>query len=145
MRVLVLNAGSSSLKVSLVDADEGDRVLADEVRRCQRLQSGHVACAREHDVRVAIQVGARPLPDPHPARAVRDRIVHGEVVERGLLARDDHVDVVVAAEAVVRHREQAVRVRREVHADDLRLLVHHVIDEAWILVREAVVVLSPHV
>ncbi len=64
---------------------------------------------------------------------------------RGLLAGDDDVDVVAAAQAVVGDREQAVGVRRQIDADDLGLLVHHVIDEARILVREAVVILPPDV
>ena len=61
------------------------------------------------------------------------------------LAGDDHVDVVAAAQAVVRHRQQRVGVRRQVHPDDVGFLVHHMVEEAWILVGEAVVVLLPHV
>jgi hypothetical protein len=76
---------------------------------------------------------------------VEDRVLHREVVQRRLLAGDDHVHVVTAAKAVVGDREQAVRVRGQVDTDDLRLLVHDVVDEAGILVREAVVVLPPHV
>ena len=69
----------------------------------------------------------------------------GEEVERRLLAGDDDVDVVPAAQAVVGDREQAVCVRRQVDADDLGLLVHDVVDEARVLVREAVVILPPDV
>ena len=45
----------------------------------------------------------------------------------------------------VADREQRVGVRREVDPDHLRLLVHNVVDEAGILVREAVVILPPDV
>jgi hypothetical protein len=76
---------------------------------------------------------------------VRDRLVHRREVQRGLLAGDDHVDVVAAAQAVVSDREQAVGVGREVDPDDLRLLVDDVVDEARVLVREPVVALAPHV
>jgi hypothetical protein len=76
---------------------------------------------------------------------VDDGLVHRQVVEGGLLARDDHVDVVAAAEAVIADREQGVRVRGQVDTDDLGLLVHDVVDEAGILMREAVVVLAPDV
>jgi hypothetical protein len=76
---------------------------------------------------------------------VRDRFLHRQVVKGGLLARHDEVHVVAAAQAVIGDREQGVRVGREVDADDLGLLVHDVVDEARILVGEAVVVLSPHV
>ena len=82
-------------------------------------------------------------PDPDAPRAVRDGLVDGQIGERRLLARHDHVDVVLAAQAVVRYREQGIGVRREVDTDDLRLLVHHVIDEAGVLVRKPVVVLPP--
>jgi len=55
-------------------------------------------------------------------------------LQRGLFSRNDHVDVVAAAQAVVGDGEQRVGVGRQVHAHDLGLLVDHVIDEARILV-----------
>jgi hypothetical protein len=106
---------------------------------------GHVAGAGEHDIGLRTSVARGPIPNSDPARAVRDRLVHRQEVQRGLLAGDDHVDVVAAAQAVVSDREQAVAVGREVDPDDLRLLVDDVVDEARVLVREPVVVLAPHV
>ena len=131
------------------DVDEADaqvgQPLAQDRRGGQRLERRDVAGAAEHDVGILAVVVARPLPDAEAARAVRDRLVHRQVVERRLLAGHDHVDVVAAAQAVVADRQQAVRVRRQVDADDLGLLVDHVVDEARVLVREAVVVLAPDV
>ena len=71
--------------------------------------------------------------------------VHRQPLRRRLLAGDDDVDVVAAAQAVVGDREQAVGVGRQVDADDLGLLVDDVVDEAGVLVAEAVVVLPPDV
>ena len=99
----------------------------------------------EHDVGFAAAVGARPLPDAHAGGAMAHRLVHREPHRRRLLARDDDVHVVAAAQAVVGHAEQAVRVGRQIDANHLRLLVDDVIDEAGVLVREAVVVLAPDV
>src|SRR5438128_8736261 len=48
-----------------------------------------------------------------------------------------------AAQTMIRHREQTVCVRRQIDADDVRFLVHHKVNEAGILVAEAVVVLAP--
>ena len=62
-----------------------------------------------------------------------------------MLARHDHIDVVAASQAMIHHRQQAIRVGRQVDAHDLRFLVDHVVDESRILVREAVVVLTPDV
>jgi hypothetical protein len=45
---------------------------------------------------------------------------------------------------MVGNRQQSVGVRRQVHPDDLGLLVDHVVDEPGILVGESVVVLPPH-
>ena len=119
--------------------------LAQDRRRGERLERRHVAAARHHDVGLLAVVVRRPVPDADSAGAVGDRVLHRQELERGLLAGDDDVDVVAAAQAVVGDREEAVRVRRQVDADDLRLLVHDVVDEAGILVREAVVVLAPDV
>ena len=120
--------------------------LAREDRRGgDGLERRHVAGAGQHHVGLCAFVAARPVPHADPARAVRDRLLHRQVVQRGLLAGDDHVDVVAAAQAVVGDRQQAVGVGRQVHAHDLRLLVDHVVDEAGVLMGEAVVVLAPHV
>ena len=82
-----------------------------------------------------------PLGDADAARAMQYGIVHGQPVR--LLAGHDQVDVVVRTPAAVGHREQAVSVGRAVNADDLGLLVDHMVHEAGILVREPVVVLAP--
>ena len=66
-----------------------------------------------------------------------------EPLRRGLLAGDDDVDAVLAAQAMVGDLEQRVGVRRQIDADDVGLLVDDMIDEAGVLVAEAVVVLAP--
>ena len=109
----------------------------------RRLQRRDVAAAGHHDVRLAALVVAGEVPDPDPARAVEDRLVHRQPVRRGLLAGHDDVHVVAAAQAVVGHRQERVRVGRQVDPDHVGLLVHHVVDEARVLVAEAVVVLAP--
>ena len=75
---------------------------------------------------------------------MRNRLVHGEPLRRRLLAGDNQIDVVAAAQAVVGDREQRVRIGRQIDAHHVGLLVQQVIDEARILVREAVVILPPH-
>ena len=121
------------------------QVLAQQGHRGQRFQRRDIPRARHHHVGQAVAVAAGPVPDAGAARAVDDGGFHFQVVELGLLAGHDHVHVVAAAQAVVGDREQAVGVRRQIDADHLRLLVHHVVDEAGILVREPVVVLPPDV
>ena len=120
-------------------------VLAQQRGRGERLERRDVAAAAEDDVGLAALVGRRPLPDAHAPGAVDDRLVDRQVVERRLLAGDDHVDVVARPQAVIGHREQRVGVRRQVDADHLRLLVDDVVDEPRVLVGEAVVILSPDV
>ena len=119
---------------------------AQQIDGGQRLQRRHVAAAGHHHVGLAALVVARPLPDADAGGAVLDRpppcVSH---CGAGCLPATIDVDVVAAAQAVVGDREQAVRVGRQVDADDLGLLVDDVIDEARILVREAVVVLPPDV
>ncbi len=118
-------------------------VLAEQLHRRQALQRGHVAAAGHDHVGLAALVVAGPLPDADAGRAVLDRLVHGQPLRRRLLAGHDQVDVVAAAQAVVGHAQQRVGVRRQVDADDLRFLVHDVVDEAGVLVAETVVVLAP--
>ena len=64
---------------------------------------------------------------------------------QGVFSRNDDVDVMPAAQAMIEDRQQAVGVGRKVHAHDIGLLVDDVVEEARILVREAVVILLPDV
>ena len=93
------------------DVDDADlqvgQVLAEEVDGGQRLQRRHVAGAGHDDVGLAAVVVARPVPDADAARACRSASSIVEPVRRRLLAGDDDVDVVAAAQAVVGDREQA--------------------------------------
>ena len=143
----MLGVGLQAHQVDDVDHPHGQigKMLAQQRRGGNRLQRRDVPGAGQHDVGLAAVIGGRPLPDPQPAGAVRDRLVHRQVVQRRLLAGDDHVDVVAGAQAVVGDREQAVGVGRQVDADDLGLLVDDVVDEPRVLVGEAVVVLAPDV
>ena len=74
-----------------------------------------------------------------------DCLLHGQPLGRGLLTRNNDIGVVPAPQAVVRHREQRIGVRRQIDADDLGLLVDHMVDETRVLVAEAVMVLPPDV
>ena len=61
-----------------------------------------------------------------------------------MFARDHDVDVMPAAQAVIHHRQQTVRIRRQINAHDFGFFVEDMIDEAGILVREAIVILPLH-
>ena len=74
-----------------------------------------------------------------------DRLVHRQPLRGRLFACDDDVDIVAAAQAVIGHRKERVRVRRKINADDLCFLVYNVIDEPRVLVAESVVILPPDV
>ena len=69
--------------------------------------------------------------------------VHVQPLRGGLLAGDDDIDVVAAAQAMVGDGQQSIRVRREIDPDDFTLLIHDVVDEAGILVAEPIVILPP--
>ena len=120
-------------------------VLADKVHRRECFERGHIATARHHHIGLAALVVAGPFPDADAGAAMLDRLVHRQPHRRGLFAGDDHVDVIAAAQAMVGDGEQAVRIGRQIDAHDFGFLVHDVVDEAGILMREAVVVLAPDV
>ena len=93
------------------------QMLAEDVRGGEHLDGRHVPRTGEHDVRFCLLLGvaavvARPGPDPRAACAVQDRVVDVQPLRRRVLAGDDHVDVVAAAQAVVCDRQQAVGIWR---------------------------------
>ena len=109
----------------------------------ERFQRGYVTATGHHDVRFGCPIASRPFPDADPLGAVFYGRRHGQPLRRLVFAGDHDVDVVAAPEAMVPHRQQAVGVGRQVHAHDGRLLVDHMIDEAGVLMREAVMGLLP--
>ncbi len=127
------------------DADANVReVSPQQGHRGQCLQRRHVAGACHDDVRIIIAV-ARPMPDTGARGAMANGRIAVEPLPFRLLAGDDKVDVVAAAQTVIGHRQQAVRVRRQIDAHDVGFLVRDMIDEARILMGKAVVVLAPDV
>ena len=60
-----------------------------------------------------------------------------------LLIGDDDIDVVGTAETVVGDGEETISIGGEVDAYDFRAFVGHDVEETWILVGEAIVILSP--
>ena len=121
--------------------------LAEDRGGGQRLQCGNLPGAGQHDVghRAGIVAIPGPLPDAEPTGAVQRGVGHREPVLLGLLSGDDHVDVVPRPQTVVVRGQQGVGVRRQVDPDDLGVLVQHHVEKARVLVREAVVILAPHV
>jgi len=109
----------------------------------ERFERGHVAAAGHDHVGCNALVVARPLPDADALGAVLDGGVHRQPLRRRMFARDYDVDVMPAAQTMIHHRQQAVGIRRKINAHDLGFLVHDVVNEAGILVREAVVILAP--
>ena len=115
------------------------------VRGSEGFRARHVAGAGHHHVGIDAPIAAGPFPDAESFGAVLYRRVHVEPLQLGLLAGDDNVDVVAAAQAVIGHREQGICIGRQVDPNDLGLFVDRVIDETRILVGEPVVILAPHV
>ena len=115
-------------------------MLSEESRGCKRFL-GHDITARCHDKigLLAFVIGS-PRPDAEAFRAVRDGVLHAEILQVQLLVGDDGVDVVGGAETVVHNRQQAISVRREIDADNLWGLVGNDIQEPRILMGEAIVI-----
>src|SRR5262249_60986231 len=84
-----------------------------------------------------------PIQIPAPPSAFLPPLSNGEPWGGWLFSRHDHIDAVVGAQAVIGDPQQAVRIRRQIYAHDVRLLVGHEVHEARVLVAEAIVVLPP--
>ena len=145
--VRVLAAGLQLHQIDDIDHPDLQigQMLAKNGNGGQNLQRGRVAAAGHHHVRLAALIVAGPLPDANSFRAMHDRGVHGQPLRQGVFAGHHHVDVMPAAQAMIEDRQQAIGIGRQIHADDVGLLVDHVVEEAGILVREAVVILLPDV
>lgn len=129
--------------VDAADLELGE-VLQQQVDGGEGLVGWDVAARRHHEVRFLAGVGAELWPYADALGAMHDRLLHRKILEVLLFIGDNDIDIVGRPEAVVHDREEAVTVRWKVDADDLGALVGHDIKETWVLVCEAVVVLSPN-
>src|SRR4026209_2771374 len=78
------------------------RVTAEEVDGSQSLQCRHISPASHYNIRLLAPVVAGPLPDSKPRSAVLDRLIHRQPLWGRLFTGDDDIDIVLAAQAVVR-------------------------------------------
>ena len=60
-----------------------------------------------------------------------------------MFARDHDIYIMAASKAVVNYRQQAVCIRRKVNTHNRSLFIHYMVNETWVLVCEAVMVLAP--
>src|SRR5215470_11910685 len=120
-------------------------MFAQHIDGSERLQRRNVACARHHNVWLAVTVVASPFPYPNPVGAMLDRRFHVQKLQRGLFSGNNHVHVVPAPQAVVSDGKQAVRIWRQVNPYNIGLLIYYMIDKTRVLMGKAVMVLSPNV
>lgn len=113
-------------------------------RRGQGFHGCRVAGAGHHQVGLRPLIVARPIPNAGAFGAMPDGSLHVEILQMRLLIGNDHIEVARAAQAVIRDAQQTIRVRRQVDAGDFRALIRHQVQEAGILVSEAVMVLAPN-
>src|SRR5207302_4698862 len=110
----------------------------------QRLHGRDITGARHHYIGIIAIVGGGPFPNADALRAMRYRVGHSEALQVVLLVRDDYVDVIPRPQAMIRHAEQTVGVGRQINSHHVWTLVGDDIEETWVLMREAVVILPPH-
>ena len=82
---------------------------------------------------------------PIPSVQWMTAAVHVQPLRKRVFAGNDDVHIVTAAKTMIEHRQEAVRVGRQVHVHDIGFLIDHVIEKTRILVSEAVVILLPDV
>src|SRR5215469_5277713 len=104
------------------------KLIAQNMSGCHDLQRRVIADTHQHDIRVNAIIYAGPLPDRGARAAVSNSVFHREPLGHRRLVRNDEVDIVQALQAVIHGTDQAVGIRRQVDARDLRFPVQDVID-----------------
>src|SRR5208337_1051857 len=130
------------------DIDESDsevrEALPEQRCRSQRLLSWDVAGCGKYNVGFLGFVITGPIPDANAFCAVSNRGIDVQVLQMPLFVRDNDVDVVFRAQAMICYGQQTIGIRREVDAGYCGTLVEHYIQKPRILVRKTIVILTPH-
>jgi hypothetical protein len=103
----------------------------------------HIATRRNYHVWLSTLIVAGPVPDAKTLGAMLDSSGHIEELQMILLVCYNDIDIVRALEAVIHRRQQAISIGRQIYSDDLRRLIAEDIEETRILMREAVMILTP--
>src|SRR5260370_20297025 len=120
------------------------KLLAKQLR-CRKGLLGRYITGRSHDqVRLPILVVARPVPNADALGAMLDRGFHIQILKMQLLVGNDHVDIVLAPQAVIGYGQQTIDVGWKVNARDSSALIEHNVQESGLLVRKSVVVFPPN-
>src|SRR5208337_3505694 len=112
--------------------------------RRQRFLSWYVARCSKHNIRLLTLIVTGPIPDSNAFGAVANSSINVQVLQMALFVRDNYVDVVFRAQAVIGYRQQTIRVRWKIDPGHSGALVEYYIQEARILVCEAVMILTPY-
>src|SRR5664280_522235 len=116
----------------------------------QNRNSGHnlqcrcVSATGHHHIRFDTLVVTCPLPDSNSFSAMYYCSVHCKPLWECMFSCNHNINVMPAAQAVIKNRQQAVCIWWKVNTYYISFLVHDMVEEARILVRETIVILLPN-
>ena len=79
-------------------------MLPQQGRRRKSFHGGDIAGAPYHHIRFLSLIGASPIPYANALRAVQDGLIHGQILQVRLFIRNNHIDIICTAQAVIHHR-----------------------------------------
>ena len=88
------------------------KMLAQNGNSGQNLERGRVPATGHHHVRLRILVVASPLPDANSFRAMHNCFIHRQPLRKRVFACNDHIDVMPAAQTMIKDRQKTVRIGR---------------------------------
>ena len=140
-----------SIALNLEEVDDIDKTdlqfgeFSSQQRRCrQRFLRWDIAGTRKDDVGFLPLIIACLAPDADAFRAMRNCGIHIQILQVRLFVTYDHVDVILASQAVIGDAKQAVDVGWQIDSGNFRSLIYDDIEKAGILVSKTIVVLPPH-
>src|SRR5699024_10337652 len=95
--------------------------------RSHSFQCRSIAAAGHYQIRLFSAVTAGPLPDSDTLGTVFYSLFHGQPLAAWMFGSHNSVYIVFALDTVIKAGEEAVSIRREIHADNICFLVGNVI------------------
>src|ERR1035438_3796609 len=112
---------------------------------CQYFQRWSISTTSHYHIRLRVLIVAGPFPDANPFCAMHNCLIHSQPLGEWMFSGNHHVDIMPAAKAMVKDRQQAIGIGRQVNTYYIGFLIDNMVEEAWILACESVVILLPHV
>src|SRR5664280_1510405 len=111
---------------------------------CKYFQRRGISTAGHYHIRLGILIVTCPFPDTNSFRTMNNCLFHCKPLRQRMFSCNHYVDIMPAAQAMIKDRQQTIGIRRQISTNNISLLIDNMVEETRILMCESVMILLPY-